>query len=112
FRGKVCQPGDVPARSRKTSDEATSDRITNRYEHNGDRTRCFFGSQNAGCAGSNDDVHLETHQLSRQGGETISLPLRISVLNDNGLPLYVPKLVQTVLKCLGAGRESGRRGTR
>ena len=43
-----------------------------------------------------DDVYLETHQLGRERGEAIEFSLCISILDDNVLPLHVPKLAQTL----------------
>ena len=63
-----------------------------------------------GCcrATRDDDVYLETHELSRKRSEAIALSFCKSPLNDNVFPLDVPKLPQTLPECLDAGRVSGR----
>ena len=51
---------------------------------------------------SNDDVYLETHQLSGQRGEATRFSLCSSPLNDDVLSLDISKLAQTLPECLVA----------
>ena len=49
------------------------------------------------------------HKLIGQFACAIEVPIGLAPLNDDVFPFDVTQLAQTLLKCLDASRESGRR---
>src|SRR5262249_19588160 len=95
-------------RSCEAGDEPTADRICNRNEDNGNRRGRFFGGENTGRRGSNDDIRFKTDKLFRQGRETVKLSPCISVLDDNILSFNVTKLIEHLPECVDANPVKGR----
>jgi hypothetical protein len=65
-------------------------------------------------ARGDDEVWLETQELRREGGESLDLPRRPPVLNDEILALDPAALAQPVSECLPIPRDlrGGGRGVR
>ena len=64
------------------------------YHDNGNGGRRLLGSLNGGRCSGYDDIHFHLHQLCRQAGKALVLPLCPAVLDGNVLTLHVPELAQ------------------
>jgi len=58
-----------------------------------------------------NDVDLETNEFGDECREAICFSFRPQFLDDNVFSFDVPKLAQSLTKCIGAGRVSGGRPT-
>src|SRR4030095_4772826 len=64
--------------------------------HNGNCLSRILGRPDVrGPSSYHDDIDFETHELRRKLREPIELPLRISVLDGDGLSFYVATLAQS-----------------
>jgi hypothetical protein len=84
----------VGTRSRKTCNEPCSHRIANAYDNDRDSRGRILGCQRRLRYHRNNDVNIELDQLPRKLRETIKIPVRKSVLNDNVSSLDIAKLTQ------------------
>ena len=94
--------------SKRRSRLSENIRSSNRNEDNGNRCGRFFGGENTGRSGSNDDIRFKTDKLFRQGRETVKLSFCISVLDDNILSFNVTKLIESLPECVDANPVKGR----
>src|SRR5262245_13938044 len=103
LHGHGVHAREVPARPRQAVNQPNCNRITPTCKN--DRNR--LSSVLDGYGGSRRDrdyyVNLETDQLVSQGGETVKLALRRSILDENVFAFHVPKLTQISPKYLHIG---------
>src|SRR5262249_30820601 len=86
-RHLVRQTGDIAARSRQTRDQASSDRIVYRREHDrDDHCRLFCRESWRGCR-RNNDIDLEPDELGRIFGVAIATTLCPTILDRDGATL-------------------------
>src|SRR5207245_11176258 len=100
---------NVPTKSRKAVLEPVSNRVIVERQDNGNRNSCFFGEAVYRRPTGHDDIYLKTHEFGRKFRKPLGFTLGPSRLNDNVFPLHVPKLAQTLPKCVHASRHSCRR---
>jgi hypothetical protein len=68
----------------------------------------FFAARTQRVAtGNHDEINVETDQLSRNRWSPLGVPLGISVLDSDGLPVNVTQFTQRHPKPFGAGGLSG-----
>ena len=72
--------------------------ITNVCKDDRDRAGCVLGRQCRGRAHSNDQFDPEPGEVRREGGKTIDLPLRPSILDKDVLSFDVPEASQRCAK--------------
>jgi Protein of unknown function (DUF3568) len=96
LRGSDTQASDVAAWPRQAGDESFPDRIAGTRHDEWDRARGVLGGADDRPAACHNPLHLETDQLGRQVGESLVLPLRPSLLNDEVLAPDVAELAQTL----------------
>jgi hypothetical protein len=61
----------------------------------------LLGGQGGGCASSgHDDINLERHQFGRKSGESLDLPLGISVFDHDVAALEVAEVTQSLTERL------------
>lgn len=108
------RPRDVAARPREAGDKPLPNRVGDINHDRGDRAGRLFGCTGSMRARGDEEVRLATHDLRRQGGESLDLPRRPPVLNDEILALDPAVLAQPMPKCLPIPRDlrGGGRGVR
>src|SRR5439155_14924246 len=74
------------------------DRIAHRRRHDRDRRRCVASGTRAGRRSRQDEVDLETHQLTRQRREPLDVAARRSQLEDEVLTLDITALPESPAK--------------
>ena len=94
FHTEIGQSSDIPARMRETRDDARPNGVANVDHHNRDRCCCLLGREGCWCRRRHEDVRLETNQLGRQLGESIIVPFRAAILNDDVLAFHVTEIAQ------------------
>jgi hypothetical protein len=105
-RARAGDPRDIPARPRQTADEPRSQRIRQGDDDDGDRRRGLLGRSGRGGPRRHDDLDREAHQLARQVGESLFLPLGIAELQDEIVSLHIAEVAQSLpesLKIFGVG---------
>jgi hypothetical protein len=93
-------PVIFPPGARKVRDDATPHDIRAECHDNGDRLGRVFSSLRHFISLGNDDITIETDELSDKTRETLNLPLMIPVLDCDVLPLDVAEITQTFTKRL------------
>ena len=74
-------------------------------EDNRDLPGRTLGGHSSRCRSGNDDIDFQPNQFIGKIGEAIEFPLCISVLDGDGLPLNVAKLLKPLPKrCEPKGR--------
>ncbi len=76
FGGYACDAGDISTRSGKAHDQARADRISGLGHHDRDFPRRLLCRHSGGREPSDDDIDLETNQLSCQFGKPVDLSFR------------------------------------
>jgi hypothetical protein len=66
------------------------------------------GCQSIGVSVSDNDVDVETDEISCEFRESVGSALRISILNGDVLSLNPAEVTQTLLECLVPNRGTGR----
>src|SRR5262245_3233316 len=92
FGGYARDAGDISTRSGKAHDQARADRISGLGHHDRDFPRRLLCRHSGGCKPSDDDIDLETNQLSCKFGKPVDLSFRRSKLKSNVLPLDIPQI--------------------
>src|SRR5262245_65911903 len=92
FRGYARDAGDVSTWSGKAHDRARADRISGLGHHDRDFPRRLLCRHSGGREPSDDDIDLETNQLSCQFGKPVDLSFRRPKLKSNVLPLDIPQI--------------------
>ena len=96
LRAEEGQPCDVSTLARKARHEPVSDRIAHSLRDNGDHGGRLLGGAGRGRIRRDDEVDLETGQLGRQTRQSLDLPFRRSVLNDDVLTLQIAAFAQSL----------------
>src|SRR5262249_28344309 len=96
-------PSNVAPRFSQAGDVAGPDWITMQPEDNGNGGRRSLDSTRLRGRRRNDDVHVEADQLGGKLRQSLGLALGIAVLDDDGLPLDVAQLSQTLAERLISG---------
>jgi hypothetical protein len=112
FTGDICrlkrQPGDVPAWSCQTCDQAHADWVVHQREYNRDyRRRLFCGERRVST--SDNDVHLELGEFGCHLGQALCATVSPTVLDRDGAPVDPAEFVQTLQK---SSSPRGPRGCR
>ena len=83
---------DVTCRTPEAGDEPEANRIG--WDHHDDRDRpgCFLRRRYCGVVRSDNDFHVEPHQLDREVREAFGFRMRPSPFNGDVLPLHVADL--------------------
>src|SRR6185312_12589769 len=76
----------------KAHDQARADRISGLGHHDRDFPRRLLCRHSGGREPSDDDIDLETNQLSCQFGKPVDLSFRRPKLKSNVLPLDIPQI--------------------
>src|SRR5262249_51929830 len=88
----LVNPVRFPPRPGQDFNQLSRYRIRHPDKDDGDRSRSLLGSLNSIRRDPDKHVEFETDQLGRQARELLKLPLRMSVLNDNVLPLNMTEV--------------------
>jgi hypothetical protein len=107
--GDARQSCDVSTWPRKAVDEPGTDRISDYGHDDGNCGGRLLQSDDCWITLRNNQIHLESDQISRQIRNPIRLSLRETVLNDDILSLYVAKVVHSLPECVNRGRIKRRR---
>jgi hypothetical protein len=97
--GEKGEPCHVAPRLREARHETARHGISSESHDNGNRCTGLLHRQDRWRAGRHDDVRLETDQLSREDWESLLVPLRPAVGDDEILPLHVPELTEAFTEC-------------
>src|SRR5262245_12017718 len=89
FGGYARDAGDISTRSMKAHDKARADRISGLGHHDRDFPRRLLCRHSGGGKPSDDDIDLETNQLSCKFGKPVDLSFRRPKLKSNVLPLDI-----------------------
>ena len=91
-----------PGRARLLTNPAPigSVRVTH---DDGNRRRRLLGGSGCGSPCRDEDLDREAHQLGRQRGEPLVLPLGIAELQDEILPLHIAEVAQRLPEDLEIG---------
>src|SRR4029453_17585798 len=92
LRGEARQSRNVAARPCQAGDNPRAHRVIIKPHDNRNRCSCFFSGTGRRWTTRNNSIQLETHELSRECGDAIEFPLRISLLNDDVFAPGVSKL--------------------
>jgi len=103
LRAEKGRPGDISTRPCQAGDQLVADGIGHHRRDDGERVGGLLGGTGCGRAPRDNDVNLERHQLGRELGKPIRLPLRIPALEGQVLPLDVSELVQALVEWLENG---------
>src|SRR5262245_51171794 len=98
FGGDASQPSDISARPRKARDQPQTDGVSGLGHHDRDFPRRLLCRHSGGREPSDDDIDLETNQLSCQFRNPVDLSFRRPKLKSNVLPLNIPQIVQSLPK--------------
>jgi hypothetical protein len=98
--GHYRQPRDVPPRGGKAGDESAAYGIGNGRHDDRDRPGRVLGGLGRCPTQRDDDVHLQTDQVGREGGETIMLALGPSELDGDVLTFHIAQLAQALAEGL------------
>src|SRR5947208_2713972 len=90
--GYARDAGYISARPRKTRDQPRTDRISGLGHDDRDFARRLFCRHSGGSEPSDDDIDLETNQLSCQFGKPVDLSFRRPKLKSNVLPLDISQI--------------------
>jgi hypothetical protein len=85
---------------RKAGDESAPQGIIDERHDDRDRPGRLLGSLGRGPALRNDDIHLQTDQVSREGGVAIILALGPAEFDDDVLTFHVAQLAQALAEGL------------
>ena len=92
FRAEEGRPCEVRTWPSEAGHEPVADRIPHGRRHDGDRGGRLLSRTGPWRSPCDDEVGLETGELSGQTGEALDLPVRLSVLNQDVLTLHVALL--------------------
>src|SRR5215471_10458304 len=92
FGSDASQPSDISARPRKARDQPQTDGVSGLGHHDRDFPRRLLCRHSGGREPSDDDIDLETNQLSCQFGKPLDLSFRRPKFKSNVLPLDVPQI--------------------
>src|SRR6516225_9901868 len=98
FGGDASQPSDISARPRKARDQPQTDGVSGLGHHDRDFPRRLLCRHSGGREPSDDDIDLETNQLSCQFGKPVDLSFRRPKLKSNVLPLDIPQIAWSLPK--------------
>jgi hypothetical protein len=94
IRGCAYRPCDVPPWLRQAPHQPLLDRIEGARKDDGDGGGLLTSCPRRECPEGHEDVHLETHQLSGEGGEQRLFSPERAVLNANVLALDIAQITQ------------------
>jgi len=92
--GHKRSPRDVPPGARKAGDESDPYGIKNERHDDRDRPGRLLGGLGRCPTLRDDDVHLQTHQVGREGGVAIIFALGPSGLDGDVLTVHIAQLAQ------------------
>jgi hypothetical protein len=106
---QVCPSSDVPSGARQARDEPAPNRIGDKPDDDRYRRGRLLGRQGRWCGRGEDEVNLETDEVSSELGKPILLSLRVANVNGNVLALVPAELAKSSTECLQVRRTRGRR---
>jgi hypothetical protein len=102
-RARAGDPRDIPAGPRQAADESRPNRIRQGDHDDGHRRRRLLGCSGCGSPCRDEDLDGEAHELGRQRGEPLVLPLGIAELQDEIIPLHIAEGAQRLPEDLEIG---------
>ena len=102
-RAWAGDPRDILTGPRQAADESRPNRIRQGDNDDGHRRRRLLGRSGCGRPCRDDDLDGEAHELGRQGGEPLVLPLGIAELQDEIIPLHIAEGAQLLPEDLKIG---------
>jgi glycine/D-amino acid oxidase-like deaminating enzyme len=109
FGRRKRQAGDIAARPRQGSDQASANRVPRRREDDrNDRCRLLCRDD---CCGPrcDDDTDLEPDELGRDFGEALAASICPAILDRDGATFEPAEFAQSLHKCGGPFALDGRR---
>ncbi len=112
LRGYCGQPRDVAAGPRQAHNKPSCNGVTWRCHNDRDRPGSFLSNQSIRINGSDEEVNLETDEISREVRKAIAPTLRIAVLDADVLALDPSEVAEPQSECLLPRSAHGRRERR
>ncbi len=109
---QTCQvgpPGDVAPVAPQARDESAPNRIGDKPDDDRYRRCRPLGRQGRWCGRGEDEVNLETHEVSSERGKPVLLSLRVANVNGDVLALMPAELAKPSTERLQVRRTRGGR---